>query len=301
MKRLILLHIVCCCFLVGKADYEMNTDSLIQNLPHDSTRLVALNNIIRIEQNNPKCILFSDTLMKEALFQKDDKYAGLAAYYHLLYYYNHNKTDSVAKWITQMEPHVHKSGIWDYFFDAKRFQIDLYTYNEEYERAISEANKMSQLVSVTKEMKNNSKLFKYLQELESTLYKHIKENPSLKDGFSDVFLFNELFYAYYYLNTQQPQRAYEHLVKAKEYQNENNYFMYQVLYFDTYARYYKYIGEYQKASDYIDTTLVMLKDNYASDYAEQLLVKAKIWVINWIKSIWNNNGTTTGFASSFWL
>ena len=108
MKRLILLHIVCCCFLVGKADYEMNTDSLIQvfqNLPHDSTRLVALNNIIRIEQNNPKCIQFSDTLMKEALFQKDDKYAGLAAYYHLLYYYNHNKTDSVAKWITQMEPH----------------------------------------------------------------------------------------------------------------------------------------------------------------------------------------------------
>ena len=96
-------------------------------------------------------------------------------------------------------------------------------------------------------MKNNSKLFKYLQELESTLYKHIKENPSLKDGFSDVFLFNELFYAYYYLNTQQPQRAYEHLVKAKEYQNENNYFMYQVLYFDTYARYYKYIGEYQKS------------------------------------------------------
>ncbi len=147
MKRLILLHIVCCCFLVGKADYEMNTDSLIQvfqNLPHDSTRLVALNNIIRIEQNNPKCILFSDTLMKEALFQKDDKYAGLAAYYHLLYYYNHNKTDSVAKWITQMEPHVHKSGLWDYFFDAKRFQIDLYTYNEEYERAISEANTMKQ-------------------------------------------------------------------------------------------------------------------------------------------------------------
>ena len=127
MKRLILLHIVCCCFLVGKADYEMNTDSLIQvfqNLPHDSTRLVALNNIIRIEQNNPKCIQFSDTLMKEALFQKDDKYAGLAAYYHLLYYYNHNKTDSVAKWITQMEPHVHKSGTVSYtHLDVYKRQI----------------------------------------------------------------------------------------------------------------------------------------------------------------------------------
>ena len=239
MKRLILLHIVCCCFLVGKADYEMNTDSLIQvfqNLPHDSTRLVALNNIIRIEQNNPKCIQFSDTLMKEALFQKDDKYAGLAAYYHLLYYYNHNKTDSVAKWITQMEPHVHKSDIWDYFFDARRFQIDLYTFTEQYELAISEANKMkqkaldidnnrgtvaayqclsnayigsqrwdeglkaleeayrllpkngnavvhisvlSQLISVTKEMKDNYRQLKYLQELENVLRKFIIDNPSL--------------------------------------------------------------------------------------------------------------------------
>ena len=111
MKRLILLHIVCCCFLVGKADYEMNTDSLIQvfqNLPHDSTRLVALNNIIRIEQNNPKCIQFSDTLMKEALFQKDDKYAGLAAYYHLLYYYNHTSTNPVYG-IISSTPNVSRS------------------------------------------------------------------------------------------------------------------------------------------------------------------------------------------------
>lgn len=75
---------------------------------------------------------------------KNDKYASLAAYYHLLYYYNRSEQDSVAKWIVRMEPYVQRSGLWDYFFDAQRFQIDLYTFTEQYELAISEANKMKQ-------------------------------------------------------------------------------------------------------------------------------------------------------------
>ena len=83
-------------------------------------------------------------LMQEALKLKNDKYASLAAYYHLLYYYNRCEQDSVAKWIVKMEPLVQKSGLWDYFFDARRFQIDLYTFTEQYELAISEANKMKQ-------------------------------------------------------------------------------------------------------------------------------------------------------------
>lgn len=170
---------------------------------------------------------------------ENDKYASLAAYYHLLYYYNRCEQDSVAKWIVKMEPLVQKSGLWDYFFDARRFQIDLYTFTEQYELAISEANKMkqkaldidnnrgtvaayqclsnayigsqrwdeglkaleeayrllpkngnavvhisvlSQLISVTKEMKDNNRQLKYLQELENVLRKFIIDNPSLKDG-----------------------------------------------------------------------------------------------------------------------
>ena len=53
--------------------------------------------------------------------------------------------------------------------------------------------------------------------------------------------------------------------------------MYKVLYFDTFAKYYQAIGAYQQASDYIDTTLTMLKKDFTSDYAEQLLEKARIW------------------------
>ena len=147
MKRLILLIITCYGLLLGYANTDTASDSLLQmlqTLPHDTTRLSTLNAIIKIEQNNYKCIQYSDTLMLEALKLKNDKYASLAAYYHLLYYYNRCEQDSVAKWIVKMEPLVQKSGLWDYFFDARRFQIDLYTFTEQYELAISEANKMKQ-------------------------------------------------------------------------------------------------------------------------------------------------------------
>lgn len=339
MKQTILLIALLCCTLTGKAGTGAVSESdsllkVLQTLPRDTMRLNVLNQIIRIEQNNHQCIQYSDTLLKEALRLENDKYAGMAAYYHVLYYYNHSKQDSVAKWITTMEPYIRKSKIWGFFFDAKRFQIDLYTYNEQYELAISEAKKMkqqadkqncnrgviaayqclsnayigsqrwdkgieslenayqmltvqenpvvrisvlSQLVSVTKEKKDNKKMLKYLQELENVLDKHISKNPSLKEGFADVYLFNELFYTYYYLNIHQPKRAYPHLQKSGKYLNEDTYFMYKVLYFDTHAKYYQEIGEYMQASDYIDTTLTMLKKDFTSDYAEQLLEKARIW------------------------
>ena len=149
MKQTILLIALLCCTLTGKAGTGAVSESdsllkVLQTLPRDTMRLNVLNQIIRIEQNNHQCIQYSDTLLKEALRLENDKYAGMAAYYHVLYYYNHSKQDSVAKWITTMEPYIRKSKIWGFFFDAKRFQIDLYTYNEQYELAISEAKKMKQ-------------------------------------------------------------------------------------------------------------------------------------------------------------
>lgn len=338
MRKLLILFTTFFYLLPGYANFKEATDSLLQvlqTLPHDTMRLSTLNDIIKIEQNNHKCIQYSDTLMKEALLQRNYKYASLSSYYHLLYYYNRSEQDSVAKWMNLMETYVQKSGLWDHFFDAKRMQIDLYTFSERYELAISEANKMkhkaheirnnrglvaahqclsnayigsqrwkeglnaleeaykllprqenavvrisvlTQLVSVTKEMRDHKKQLKYLQEMESTLHKFIKDNPTLRDGFGDVFIFNEIFYAYYYLSTHQPLLAHQHIVKSKEYLTENTYFMYQVLYYDINAKYYQFIKQYQQASLYIDTTLMMLNKDFPSDYAEQLLNKARIWV-----------------------
>ena len=338
MKRIALLLFVLCCSLNGKAStYTSASDSLLkvlQTIPHDTIRLNIISQIIRIEQNNSRCIQYADTLMKEALLLHNDKYAGMSAYYHILYYYNHNDQDSVSKWLNIMRPYVKKSELWDYFFEAKRFQLNLYTNSRQYELAISEAQRMkqqsiqinnkrgiiaayqclsnayvgsqrwdegikaleeayrmltakdhpvdrisvlSQLISVTKARKGNQKLLKYIQEQENILHKHIAENPSLKEGFTDVYLFNELFYCYYYLNINAPEQAYPHLIKSKEYLNKNTYFTYRILYFDTLAQYNRAIGKYQQALNYIDTTLTMLKKDFPNDYAEQLLEKARIW------------------------
>ena len=338
MKRIALLLFVLCCSLNGKAStYTSASDSLLkvlQTIPHDTIRLNIISQIIRIEQNNSRCIQYADTLMKEALLLHNDKYAGMSAYYHILYYYNHNDQDSVSKWLNIMRPYVKKSELWDYFFEAKRFQLNLYTNSRQYELAISEAQRMkqqsiqinnkrgiiaayqclsnayvgsqrwdegikaleeayrmltakdhpvdrisvlSQLISVTKARKDNQKLLKYIQEQENILHKHIAENPSLKEGFTDVYLFNELFYCYYYLNINAPGQAYPHLIKSKEYLNKNTYFTYRILYFDTLAQYNRTIGKYQQALNYIDTTLIMLKKDFPNDYAEQLLEKARIW------------------------
>ena len=336
MKRWIFFLALCLGTLAGHAATETESDSLqrlVRTLPHDSIRLAVFSSIAKIEQNNSECITFSDSLLKEALYQKNHKYATLAAYYRLVYYYNRTERDSVAKWIPILETYVQKSGMWDYYFDAKRFQIDLYTYDEEYERAIDEALKMkrtaterkssrglvgayqclsnayigsqrwnegvealeeahrlltskdspvvrisvlTQLVSLMKESGENKKLLRYLQELEEILTAYIAAHPSLEKGFYDVFLFIDLFYAHYYLHTQQPQQAWQHLTKCGNYLNENSYFMYRVLYFDTYAKYHEYIGEYQRASAFIDTTLQMLRQDFPSDYAEQLLKKARL-------------------------
>ena len=338
MKRIALLLFVLCCSLNGKAStYTSASDSLLkvlQTIPHDTIRLNIISQIIRIEQNNSRCIQYADTLMKEALLLHNDKYAGMSAYYHILYYYNHNDQDSVSKWLNIMRPYVKKSELWDYFFEAKRFQLNLYTNSRQYELAISEAQRMkqqsiqinnkrgiiaayqclsnayvgsqrwdegikaleeayrmltakdhpvdrisvlSELISVTKARKDNQKLLKYIQEQENILHKHIAENPSLKEGFTDVYLFNELFYCYYYLNINAPEQAYPHLIKSKEYLNKNTYFTYRILYFDTLAQYNRAIGKYQQALNYIDTTLTMLKKDFPNDYAEQLLEKARIW------------------------
>lgn len=144
-KRLIFILLLCLQILSAKAMDKAEIDSLkrvIEALPHDSTRLVALKNIAQIKLMAPECILFADQLMQESKAQQNHKYCGFSAYLHSVYYYNQNKQDSVKKWIQVMEPYAQKAHLWDYYFDAKRFQIDMYSFREQFEFAINEANEM---------------------------------------------------------------------------------------------------------------------------------------------------------------
>lgn len=155
MKRILFsLLMLCCCFLQGQASTLTKTDSLqkaLQTLPHDSTRLKLLQNILRIEQANPKCIHLSEQLLKEATMQNNPNYAGVAIYFQIIYYYNQNELDSVSKRLVAMEPYARKAKLWNYFFDGMRCQIDLFSYREQYELAV---NKSLEMLDKSKAMGN---------------------------------------------------------------------------------------------------------------------------------------------------
>lgn len=107
-------------------------------------RLQMIQDITRMEQTNPNCIRYSDMLLQEAIAQNNPKYAGTALYFQIIYYYNQNELDSVIQKIEKMEPFVREGNLWDYYFDAQRCQIDLYSYREQIEFAINKSLEMYQ-------------------------------------------------------------------------------------------------------------------------------------------------------------
>lgn len=150
MKRTLLLTLFCCFMAIANATAtktDAKTDSLlrvVRALPPDTTRLIALRQIISTELMNNRCIELADTLLNESLRQKNNAYISQAAYFHATYYYNKTLQDSVTKWLNFMLPYVQKSNTWEQYFDVKRLQINLYSYQERFELAIEEAIKMKQ-------------------------------------------------------------------------------------------------------------------------------------------------------------
>lgn len=336
MKRLIYLLILCCYTAWGQAAPPAETDSLqkvLQTLPQDSTRLELIQKILRIEQSNPKCIEFSNLLLKEAREQKNSNYAGIAIYFQIIYYYNKNELDSVSKRLVAFEPYARKAKLWDYYFDGMRCEIDLYSYREQFELAVNRSFEMyeksktmnnirgqigayqclsnaylgtgrmdeakqalkkahqllpqleniivhnsvlTQLIALSHEMRDNADLINFLKEQKKLLTSYIASNPDMRETFNDPFIFNEIYYTYYYNVSKQPEAALRHLIAAANHLTPNTYFMYKVLYNDAYADYYRISKEYDNALACIDSTIIKLKDIFNSDYIHQLGKKADI-------------------------
>ena len=150
MKQLIFTLILSCHFLTGMPTATPSSakrdslERLLTSMPHDSARLQMIQDITRMEQTNPNCIRYSDMLLQEAIAQNNPKYAGTALYFQIIYYYNQNELDSVIQKIEKMEPFVREGNLWDYYFDAQRCQIDLYSYREQIEFAINKSLEMYQ-------------------------------------------------------------------------------------------------------------------------------------------------------------
>lgn len=341
MKQLIFIFILCSHILIGLSAAEPlstkkdSLESLLATLPRDTTRLQMILDITRIEQNNPNCIRYSNMLLKEAIAQGNDKFAGTALYFQIIYYYNQNELDSVKQKIEQMERFVRKGNLWDYYFDSQRCEIDLYSYREQIEFAINKSFEMydkalkannirgligakqclanaymgtgrweegqkaleeahqllpkienvivrnsvlCQLISLSKAKNNYKNLKKYLDEQNSILTNYIKKYPTMKEALHDPLIFNQIYYTYYYLDAKAPNLAFDCIQNGAEYLTPNTYFMYRVLYYDAKASYYRFCKKYEPAIELLDSTIVLLKQSFSSDYVYQLSAKADILV-----------------------
>ena len=98
----------------------------------------------------------------------------------------------------------------------------------------------------------------------------------LKKAFYDVYLFCEVYYTYYYLYAGQPEQAHKNLVNAGKFLNGNTFFLYRVLYYDAYAAYFRACKAYDRALAKIDSTIMLLQEDFNSNYIHQKLTKADI-------------------------
>ncbi len=148
MKRLILSYLFLAIGLMAfssELSPQQVKDSLLQMLntqPHDSTRLMTLHALARLDQTSPSFIEYEDQLLKEAVKQKNIKYQCIAMHNHIIYYFNHNNKEEVQEWMHRLSEIAPKNGYYDLYFDAKRWMIELHFLREEVELGIHEAKKM---------------------------------------------------------------------------------------------------------------------------------------------------------------
>ncbi len=131
--------------LAANLSPEAVKDSLLRALnsqPSDSTRLMTLHALARLDQSSPSFLYYEDLLLEEAIKQKNIKYQCIAMHNHIIYYFNHNNKEEVQQWMTRLSEVAPKNGFYDLYFDAKRWMIELYFLREEVELGIYEAKKM---------------------------------------------------------------------------------------------------------------------------------------------------------------
>lgn len=148
MKKVICILALCLFALYGFAgNHILSTVDSLQNvlkvLPHDTTRLRVLTEIILAEQRSPRYLEYTQQLFKEAELQKDEQYICNSAYFKILYYYNKSdEINSISKWVNYLKPIVERIHYWRVYFNSPKLLINSYIYNNQFEYAISEALKM---------------------------------------------------------------------------------------------------------------------------------------------------------------
>lgn len=146
MKKVIFIICLCIKALSGWGSSTNTTDSLrtvLETLPHDSTRLQVLLEITLAEQHSSHNLEYAQQLLKEAKMQKNDYYICSSVYSIILHYYNDtDEIDSIRKWVDYIKPIAERTRYWRVYFNSQKSLINSYIYNNQYEYAINEALKM---------------------------------------------------------------------------------------------------------------------------------------------------------------
>lgn len=134
---------------------------------------------------------------------------------------------------------------------------------------------LSLLISTSKHKGAYDLLFFYLQELTNSLDTHLASHP-FSESYNSIYLLQDIYYAYYYLATDQNNLAYTRLKKAEKHKGTAIFDAYKDLYYDAYADYYYACKAYNKAIAAIDSSVVGLQTVAPKDYYRQLTKKAQI-------------------------
>ncbi|MDO4163810.1 MAG: histidine kinase dimerization/phospho-acceptor domain-containing protein [Bacteroides sp.] len=135
--------------LSAQTSFEATKDSLLRiyvTSQPDSNRLVVIHNLAKLhQQRGLTFIYYEDLLLKEATKQQNLKYQSKAIYEHIIHYYNEFDIDNVLGWMGRMEDFANKHSYYEDYFNAKRLEIETYNIYQQIERAIIEAEAMSEL------------------------------------------------------------------------------------------------------------------------------------------------------------
>lgn len=149
MRKLLLFILIVGCMaknFAAQQQYISKPDSLRQIIlntsKEDTTRLSAMKELARIEQNTDKGLELAQELLHEGKRLNLNKYIAFGGYYSLIYYFNRQEVDSVRHYTPIILPAAEKENIWVVYFDALKIQTYAYSFEGNFELAIDYGLKM---------------------------------------------------------------------------------------------------------------------------------------------------------------
>ncbi len=160
------------------------TDSLLSvlpALPHDTTRLKALQQIIQASQGTPHALKYAQQLYREAKAQNNKPYMCDGAYFQILHYYNNDgEQDSISKWANLIKPIAQSIQYWKVYFNSQKLLINTYVYNNQYEYAFNEASRMLEKAQEIKNVTGEASAYQCLAAIYHETNRRKDEEKVLK-------------------------------------------------------------------------------------------------------------------------